>query len=417
MEDYFGIPHIAEKLSLSQKSIRRHIASGQIKAIKIGGSYRISASQLDHFLKDTKELDVGYSKKKSKITPLKKNIEETNWVTVRDLWPRKRFNDKPLFVDLFCGAGGITCGLEMAGFEGVMGLDILPAAIETYDHNNSHPGFLGDISKPEIKRQFIDGVKKKLGGRELDLLCGGFPCQGFSLSGYRVVEDPRNQLYSDLLDIVAELNPKYILMENVKGLRSMLNGQVEKKIVKDVEAAGYSVNVTVLNSANYEVPQKRERVIFIGNRIGALNMHPKPLLKESEYVTTKSAIKDLMIVNEKPEINHLMTKHSKIMQNRISDVPEGQSLYSKYSDSWKKCPWNAPSCTIKENHGGVNLHPKLPRVLTPREMARLQSFPDDYIFKGTKSKQLVQLGNAVPPLMAKALGLAIRKSMLTASSS
>ena len=92
-------------------------------------------------------------------------------------------------------------------------------------------------------------------------------------------------------------------------------------------------------------------------------------------------------------------------------VPEGQSLYKGYSDAWKKCPWDEASCTIKENHGGVNLHPKLPRVLTAREMARLQSFPDDFIFEGKKNKQLVQIGNAVPPLLAKAIGLSIIQSI------
>lgn len=98
------------------------------------------------------------------------------------------------------------------------------------------------------------------------------------------------------------------------------------------------------------------------------------------------------------------------MQEKIARCPEGQSLYKGYSDAWKKCPWNEPSCTIKENHGGVNLHPRLPRVLTAREMARLQSFPDSFIFQGSKSKQLVQIGNAVPLFLAKAIGLAIRKS-------
>lgn len=98
------------------------------------------------------------------------------------------------------------------------------------------------------------------------------------------------------------------------------------------------------------------------------------------------------------------------MAARIAMTPEGKSLYDGYSDAWKKCPWNEASCTIKENHGGVNLHPKLPRVLTAREMARLQSFPDNFIFEGPKSKQLVQIGNAVPPRLAKAIGLAIRKA-------
>lgn len=99
------------------------------------------------------------------------------------------------------------------------------------------------------------------------------------------------------------------------------------------------------------------------------------------------------------------------MEVRISAVPESQSLYKGYSDAWKKCPWDEASCTIKENHGGVNLHPKLPRVLTAREMARLQSFPDDFIFEGKKNKQLVQIGNAVPPLLGKAIGLSVIHSL------
>ena len=99
------------------------------------------------------------------------------------------------------------------------------------------------------------------------------------------------------------------------------------------------------------------------------------------------------------------------MQERLMRVPEGKSLYDNYSDAWKKCPWDKPSCTIKENHGGVNIHPKLPRVLTVREMARLQSFPDDFIFYGAKKWQQVQVGNAVPPLLGKAIGLAVRKSL------
>lgn len=112
-----------------------------------------------------------------------------------------------------------------------------------------------------------------------------------------------------------------------------------------------------------------------------------------------------------PGFNHVTTKHKPEMTRRLAALAEGESLYEGYSDAWKKCPWGQPSCTIKENHGGVNVHPKQPRVLTAREMARLQSFPDDFIFMGNKSKQLVQIGNAVPPMLGKAVGLAVLKSM------
>ena len=230
------------------------------------------------------------------------------------------------------------------------------------------------------------------------------------MSGNRIVDDPRNSLYKEMLEIVKRLQPQYVICENVVGLRTMLGGKVEQRILSDFREAGYQMNVTTLCAADYGVPQKRNRVIFIGNRIGANNYHPQPIFDALHYNTTASAIADLMDHPSDPAFNHVPTKHSLEMQERLMAVPEGQSLYEGYSDAWKKCPWDEASCTIKENHGGVNIHPKLPRVLTAREMARLQSFPDDFIFEGTKSKQLVQIGNAVPPLLGKAIGLAIRAS-------
>jgi DNA (cytosine-5)-methyltransferase 1 len=135
------------------------------------------------------------------------------------------------------------------------------------------------------------------------------------------------------------------------------------------------------------------------------------MLDEKHYVTEGQAIAKYMDMAQDPSINHVFTKHSPQMIKRFAQVPEGKSLYGNYSDAWKKSPWDKPSCTIKENHGGVNIHPKLPRVLTAREMAALQSFPDNFFFCGTKKWQLVQIGNAVPPLLGKAVGLAVRKSI------
>ena len=230
------------------------------------------------------------------------------------------------------------------------------------------------------------------------------------MAGNRIVDDPRNSLYKELIEVVQELHPDFVICENVKGLRTMLGGKVEQKILADFQSIGYQMNVETLCAADYYTPQKRERVIFIGNRIGVKNLHPAPLLAPKDYVTTGEAIADLMNHPADSAFNHEPTRHRPDMAQRIMDTPEGKSLYKGYSDAWKKCPWNEPSCTIKENHGGVNLHPKLPRVLTAREMARLQSFPDNFIFEGKKNKQLVQIGNAVPPLLGKAIGLAIRKA-------
>lgn len=314
------------------------------------------------------------------------------------------------FVDLFCGAGGLSKGLEMAGLNGICGLDFFKEAGMTYQRNFKHPFLYGNITLQETKELFYETVKNELNGRRLNIIAGGFPCQGFSMAGNRIADDPRNSLYKEMLEIVKTLQPDFVICENVKGLRSMLGGEVEKKIISDYKEIGYEMNVTTLCAADYYTPQKRERVIFIGNRIGATNYHPKPILTPNEYITTGEAIGDLINHPEDPGFNHVPTKHSEEMQKRMIECPEGKSLYKGYSDAWKKCPWNEASCTIKENHGGVNVHPKLPRVLTAREMARLQSFPDDFIFEGTKAKQLVQIGNAVPCLLGKAIGLAVRFS-------
>jgi len=422
---FFGITEVSEKLNVSQKTVRRNIASGKLKSIKIGGVYRIPLDSLDDFINNNEIVDekiTGYDlfgkkiflelnpgKKKTTFNYKNQGKDEINWVEIIKDWEKPK-KSKLTFVDLFSGAGGITKGLELAGLKGVCGLDWFEAAGKTYRRNFDHPFIEGDIKSSEKKTEFYEAVKKGLKGQTLNIVAGGFPCQGFSMAGNRIVDDPRNNLYKELLEIVTTLQPEFVICENVVGLRSMLEGKVEQMILNDFAEAGYQMNVTVLRAADYSVPQKRDRVIFIGNRINKTNYHPKPFLSPAEYVTTGEAIGDLMKLGDDPEFNHVQTKHRPDMSERMLALEEGKSLYKGYSDAWKKCPWNEASCTIKENHGGVNVHPKLGRVLTAREMARIQSFPDDFIFEGPKNKQLVQLGNAVPPLLAKAIGLAIRKS-------
>ncbi len=416
VKGFYSIADIAEQLSLSQKSIRRYIASGQLGAAKIGSTYRIPKGALEYFINNqnnsSKEVNYdlfGNIIDNATIVRHSVRSDDVNWIDIRDCWNAPG-NSSMTFVDCFCGAGGLSKGLEMAGLIGICGLDWFKEAGRTYERNFNHPFINGDITLQEVKEKFYDIVEKQLKGKHLNVVAGGFPCQGFSMAGNRIVDDPRNSLYKELLEIVERLKPDFVLCENVKGLRSMLGGMVEQKILSDFKAIGYNMNVTTLCAADYEVPQKRERVIFIGNRIGKRNCHPKPLLTPEHYKTTGEAIGDLIDHPEDKAFNHVPTKHKAEMEARMAVCPEGQSLYKGYSDAWKKCPWNEASCTIKENHGGVNIHPKLPRVLTAREMARLQSFPDDFIFEGPKNKQLVQIGNAVPPLLGKAIGLAVRKS-------
>ena len=317
------------------------------------------------------------------------------------------------FIDLFAGAGGLSCGMVMAGFTPIASVEIMKEAVMTYRYNFiDNMKFNEFVETRDIREKSVkDNLYKFVKDKSVDVIVGGFPCQGFSMAGNRIIDDPRNSLYLEMLEIVDKIKPKFLIMENVEGLRSMLGGKVEEKIIEDYKEIGYKINVTILNSADYGVPQLRKRVIFIGNRIGYTNYHPKPILSPNEYKTLGEAIEKYMDIPENKEINHIFTKHNDEMIKKIIDIPEGKSLYGNYSDAWKKSPWDKPSCTIKENHGGVNLHPKLGRVLTPRELASLQSFPEDFIFMGSKKWQLVQIGNAVPPLMAKAIGLSVFKSL------
>ncbi len=414
-KDYYSIAEFAIIYNISQKKVRKYIASGEIKAKKIGNSYKIFRETVKSFNKTNEQNNdkIKYDLFGNAIVVKEKEAKRTatiNKISIQDLWYNNCFNSEITFVDCFCGAGGLSKGFELAGFKGICGLDFFKEAGETYTSNFNHPFILGDITEKDVKERLYATIKEQLNGKRLNIIAGGFPCQGFSMAGNRIVEDPRNSLYKDLLEIVNHIKPDFVVCENVKGIRSMLGGLVEQKIVDDFMSIGYQINVCTLCAADYEVPQKRERVFFIGNRIGKTNFFPEPILSPENYKTTKDAIEDLIDKSEDIMFNHQPTKHSLEMRKRIAECPEGESLYKGYSDAWKKCQWDKPSCTIKENHGGVNLHPKLPRVLTAREMARLQSFPDDFIFMGKKNKQLVQIGNAVPPLLGKAIGLSIIKS-------
>lgn len=409
------VEEVAEKTNKSVKTIRRQIAEGSLKATKINNRYRIS----DEDFKDWYEKYKNGINKESifdDVNYVNTDSKNVNYIDIskdwdRDGWKNKDERNGLNFIDLFSGAGGLSCGLVMAGYTPVGSVEIMDQAVATYKYNFvDKKGFKENVESRDIRKKSVkNDLYKSLGDTEVDVIVGGFPCQGFSMAGNRIVTDKRNTLYLDMLEIVNHIKPKVVVMENVPGLRSMLGGKVEEKIINDFEKIGYKINVTVLNAANYYTPQTRKRVIFIGNRIGKENYHPKPILTLDQYITTKEAISDLMKKKADPLFNHVPTSHSEEMQKKLLAVKEGESLYKNYSDSWKKCPWNKPSCTVKENHGGVNIHPKLARVLTAREMARLQSFPDDFVFQGSKKWQLTQIGNAVPCYLGKAIGLAAEK--------
>lgn len=419
----YSIDEIAKIVDKTVKFVRREVASGKLKSSKSNNKYIINKVSFENW---RKELDKNYDEFfnetnriiSKKIVDEKRTKDVVNYIDVTnemkniDAWKNNKQLKDFNFIDLFTGAGGLSCGLTMSGMKPVGSVEIMPQAVETYKYNFSKiKGFDEnvndrDIRESKTKNELIESVKDK----HIHLIAGGFPCQGFSMAGNRIVADPRNSLYLDMLEIVKKIKPDFVLMENVEGLRSMLGGKIEEKIITDYKKIGYEINVTVLNSADYGVAQQRRRVIFIGNRLGIKNFHPKPMFDEKNYVTVGDVLKKYLNMPEDINNNHIFSKTSQEMQQRLEELPIGKSLYGNYSDAWKKVDWDKPSCTVKENHGGVNIHPILNRVMTPRELATLQSFPEDFIFKGSKKWQLVQIGNAVPCLLGKAIGLAILRS-------
>lgn len=308
------------------------------------------------------------------------------------------------FIDLFCGAGGITKGLAQAGFNPVASAEISPIASATHRRNFPHcHHFYGDIH--ELHSQ---SWLSQIDSPPIHLIAGGPPCQGFSVAGKRDPNDPRNHLFQEFIRIVSEVQPWYVVMENVPGILTMKQGKVKQAIFEAFESIGYTnVSVAILESAAYGVPQIRPRAIFIANKFGIQNPYPEPQLAPEQYKPIESVIADLPAYEPIPELNHEWTRHSPAYMERIAKVPPGGSLYETYVDAFKRQYPGKPSMTIKENHGGTHIHPHLNRVISAREMARLQTFPDSFIFEGTMKKAMWQIGNAVPPRLAECIGHAL----------
>ncbi|MEB3886597.1 DNA cytosine methyltransferase [Lyngbya sp. CCY1209] len=355
----------------------------------------------DNSVRKHKKAKLGrYEKIQRELATTRRDPHQISVDINAEIKPIKTYN----FIDLFCGAGGITQGFSQAGFNPVASAEINPIASATHKRNfpNSHH-FCGDIKEFQT-REWLS----QIGSPSVHLVVGGPPCQGFSVAGKRDPNDPRNHLFKEFIRIVSEVRPWYVVMENVPGILTLKKGRIKQTIFEAFEAIGYTnVSVAILESAAYGVPQIRPRTIFIANRFEMQNPYPNPQLLPEQYKPIESAISDLPAYEPIPSINHEWTRHSPEYMERISKVPPGGSLYQTYVDAFKRQYPGKPSMTIKENHGGTHIHPHLNRVISAREMARLQTFPDSFIFEGTMKKAMWQIGNAVPPRLAECIAYAL----------
>ena len=337
-------------------------------------------------------------------------------------------------IDLFAGAGGLSKGFMDAGVDIIVGVDNDKAALETFKKNHGHAEALcADLSKQET----FDEIRKIAGKRSIDLVIGGPPCQGFSLSGPRNFDDERNKLYLAVLEIVKQYQPKAFIIENVPGMATLYKGQIKNEILRRFRDMGYNVECEVLCAADYGVPQIRNRLIFMGIRKDLGIPHfPEPLYTPENYVTCRQALSDLpsrenefgeetdayvsapvtdyqkkMRGSNNVLYNHVATNHTQMVKDTIALVPEGGNYKDlptgwgesrRFNEAWTRYHGDKPSKTIDTGHRN-HFHYQYNRVPTVRENARLQSFPDDFVFYGTRTQQNRQVGNAVPPLLGYAL--------------
>lgn len=333
---------------------------------------------------------------------------------------------RPTVIDLFSGCGGLSLGFEMAEFDIKLAIDNWEDALVTYRYNHENTSTLNaDLLTLEPSK-----VSKEFDLHDIDVIVGGPPCQGFSVAGKRILDDDRNKLYKSFVRFVEYFRPKAFVMENVPNILSIGNGIIKSSIISDFEALGYHVEYKVLMASDYGVPQNRKRAIFVGLRNCAYEFPPSNV---EVKVTTQEAISDLpdhtiddgkpyplqpqsdyqhfMRLNSSSLYNHQATIHTAETKRIIAMVPDGGNYKDlptelqgtrKVHIAWTRLNSQKPSITIDTGHRH-HFHYQFNRVPTVRESARIQSFPDNFVFIGSKTSQYKQVGNAVPPLMAKAI--------------
>ncbi|MEQ1557393.1 MAG: DNA cytosine methyltransferase [Methyloglobulus sp.] len=383
-------------------------------------------------------------------------------------------------VDLFSGAGGLSCGLKQSGFTPLLANELVPRYAETYQKNHQDTqvivGDVRQVSETNIKR--LLGVEEG----EIDLVAGGPPCQGFSINApIRTLDDARNHLFKDFLRVVSCLEPRAVLIENVPGIISLGKGTVVAQIYAELEALGYKVKHKILFAGHYGIPQMRYRTVFIGirNYKGDISF-PEPEF-EAKAVANFAGAKELCLttlpsifypdikpqvnvwdaLSDLPEVENNQTvspgKYASEPQNAYQDyLRENCSILTEHhcariaeinlerlkhipqGGSWRDIPYELLPTGLKrarrsdhtkrygrlhpdslcstvltkcDPHWGSFFHPTQNRVISVREAARIQSFPDHYQFSGSITQQYEQIGNAVPPLLGKVIGSEIMKML------
>ncbi len=345
-------------------------------------------------------------------------------------------------IDLFAGCGGFSTGFSQAGFKISKAVEFDSSIAKTYEINhNGTKVYVSDIGLIDNTDYFQEG--------ESDIIIGGPPCQGFSMAGARIrggfVDDPRNYLFKHYFNVVKIVKPKLFIIENVKGILTMAKGEIFSEIVNlfsdPVNFGGdkYYVHYKVVNAINFGVPQNRERVIIIGvknkdfdieslfnatrQRIQlsipdyfnkttvwqAISNIPEPTIN-GECIASKpeSAYQKYLSCNEQILYNNYATNHSTLAIKRMQQIKQGdnwtslnEEIHSVHSGAYGRLCKDGVSPTVTTRFdtpsGGKFIHPDKNRTLTPREAARIQSFPDNFIFYGKKSSICKQIGNAVPP--------------------
>lgn len=352
-------------------------------------------------------------------------------------------------IDLFCGAGGLSEGFRQANFHILAGNDLDLFAGETFSSTHKEAVFIpGPIEKISARKLLsITGLKKG----EVDCLIGGPPCQAFSVYNHkRGLHDQRSSLFKEYLRFVGDLNPKWIVMENVTGITSVGNGKAVKEILSSLNRLGFNVETNILKAEDFGIPQERRRIFFVGNRLGLPIIWPQEThgANLKPFVTVWDAISDLpklkngeapnaplayasfpkneyqfmLRAEESSVYNHAAPKLAKINLERMKYIPEGGSWrdipfsllptgmkrarrcdHTKRYGRLKKDGLASTILTKCDLHWGAYIHPNQDRTLTVREAARLQSFPDWFRFCGPRTEQYIQVGNAVPPLLGKIL--------------